>query len=249
MDRPSPNPKIYIHEFIDILGHHRADYMHHMTANWSPHAQEARNQQCYGVWAVMGSTGRWPQVVNIWQEDGWDGLAASFDGEAVGPGAQDPVLARWWAAAAEFRSGGLDRILEPAPWTRTIEQLCAERVSGACYAHEIIRVEPGGARAFLELVRERGGPLAARRGWELAGAWTTAMAGDDECIVLWAVPTWKAWAAFEHAHTADPAVEKWRRDALTHVRAWQRTLLVDAPLSPFRTGRQPARRDRTDWTD
>ena len=33
------NDKVYIHEFIDIRGHHRADYMHHMLANWSPLAQ------------------------------------------------------------------------------------------------------------------------------------------------------------------------------------------------------------------
>ena len=30
----SDNDKVYIHEFIDIIGHNRANYMHHMTANW-----------------------------------------------------------------------------------------------------------------------------------------------------------------------------------------------------------------------
>jgi hypothetical protein len=40
------NDKIYIHEFIDIIGHNRANYMHHMTANWSPIAQEERHQLC-----------------------------------------------------------------------------------------------------------------------------------------------------------------------------------------------------------
>ena len=29
----------------------------------------------------------------------------------------------------------------------------------------------------------------------------------------------------------------------------ERILLADAPLCPFRTGRQPSRDDRTDWTD
>ena len=29
----------------------------------------------------------------------------------------------------------------------------------------------------------------------------------------------------------------------------KRILLIDGPLSPLRTGRQPRRRDRTDWTD
>jgi hypothetical protein len=33
------------------------------------------------------------------------------------------------------------------------------------------------------------------------------------------------------------------------VRSRHRVLLVDAPLSPLRPGRQPARSDRTDWQD
>ena len=45
-----PNDKLYIHELIDIVGHNRARYMHHMTANWVPVARAERNQQCFGVW-------------------------------------------------------------------------------------------------------------------------------------------------------------------------------------------------------
>src|SRR5205807_8689792 len=43
-----PNDKIYIHEFVDINGHNRANYLHHITANWSPIGQEERHQLCYG---------------------------------------------------------------------------------------------------------------------------------------------------------------------------------------------------------
>jgi hypothetical protein len=199
------------------------------------------------VWAVLGSTGRWPEVVNIWEHESWDGLAASFAVETVGRGAQDPKLEKWWAKAAEFRRGGVDRILEPAPWTRTTSELTAAGVTGECYAHELVRVRPGTAADFLDRVRAHAIPLAARYGWELAGAWKRAMVDDDECIVLWAIPTWQEWARFENAHTVDPAVRTWRADARELVRSWQRIVLVDAPLSPFRTGRQPTRADRTDW--
>ena len=72
------NNKLYIHEYIDIIGHNRANYMHHMTANFSPMAQVQRNQLCYGVWGTVGSTHRWPEVVNMWEEDGFDGMASSF---------------------------------------------------------------------------------------------------------------------------------------------------------------------------
>ena len=243
------NDRIYIHEFIDIRGHQRANYMHHMTANWSPIAQDERHQLCYGVWALLGSTGVWPQTVNMWEEDGWDGLASSFGLEAVGSGAQDPQLERWWARASEFRSGGVDRIMVPAPWTRTIEELCADSVSGAVYAHELVKVRPGSAHELLERAREHAvGPLQ-RYGWQLVGAFTTAMVDDDEALLLWAIPTWQRWADAEAAHVTDDDLVGWRTGIRDIVTAWHRILLVDAPLSPFRTGRQPSRDDRTDWTD
>jgi hypothetical protein len=76
------------------------------------------------------------------------------------------------------------------------------------------------------------------------------MANDDECILLWAIPTWQQWAAFEHDHAYDrDGGTGWRRSLDDVVTGWQRTLLVDSPLCPFRTGRQPSRDDRTDWTD
>ena len=242
------NTKVYIHEFIDIIGHNRAQYMHHMTANWSPEGQEQRNQLCFGVWAVLGSTGRWPQVVNIWEHDSWEGLAASFETEAVGKGAQDPTLERWWAKAAAFRSGGLDRILEPAPWTRSIEELCAAGVTGQCYAHEVVRVRAGSTGAFLDSVRDRAVPLTEPYGWQLVGAWRTAMVNDDECILLWAIPTWSAWASFERSHATDERMRAWRGGANPITTGWQRIVLVDSPLCPFRTVRQPRREDRTGWS-
>ena len=68
--------------------------MHHMTANWCPVARAERNQLCLGVWATLGSTGRWPEVVNMWELDGWDGLAANFAHETGGGKDQDPVAGR-----------------------------------------------------------------------------------------------------------------------------------------------------------
>ena len=52
------NDRVYIHEFVDIIGHNRANYLHHMTATWGPVGRRERNQRCFGVWSVLGSTGR-----------------------------------------------------------------------------------------------------------------------------------------------------------------------------------------------
>ena len=240
------NTKVYIHEFIDVVGHNRARYMQHMAANWSPLAQEERGQLCYGIWGVVGSTGRWPQVLNIWEEDGFHGLADSFRHELGHPDLQDPALARWWAAAAEMRSGGFDRILVPHPEMPTIEELVRGEHRGEAYAHELITVGPGSAWRFLDAVWEDSEKIGADFGWQLIGAWCTAMRNRDECVLLWRIPTWEAWAGAEREAARGrellPAKE-------VFVRGRQRILLADSPLSPTRTGRQPSRADRVDWTD
>ncbi|MFA9564054.1 MAG: NIPSNAP family containing protein [Acidimicrobiales bacterium] len=243
------NTRAYIHEFIDIRGTHRADYMHHMTANWSPNAQEDRNQQCFGVWGVLGSTGHWPQVCNIWEEDGLDGLADSFAGEAVGAGMQDPKLEKWWAKAAEFRRGGFDRILLPAPWMPTIGEQLVDGVRAEVFAHEILRGAPRTAHDLLGRAQERAVPAFEPFGWRLAGAWTTAMRDDDEAVLLWALPSWRAWADAEAVQRTDAGITWWRTAARATVTDWQRILMVAAPLCPFRTGRQPSRSDRVDWEE
>ncbi len=242
------NNKIYIHEFIDIIGHNRANYMHHMTANFSPRAQVERNQLCYGVWGTVGTTRRWPEVVNLWEEDGWDGMATSFRHEFNHASLQDPFLAQWWARAANFRRSGVDRLILPAEWTRTIEELCADGVRGECYAHEMITLKPDTAWHYVDdLVREKQIPLYEKFGWELAGAFVTAMKDDSEAIVLWAIPSWEQWAELEKATRTDPAMRAWRGMQASISTTFDRFLLVDSPLSPMRTGRQPQESDRDSY--
>src|SRR6187402_1108421 len=124
--------------------------MQHMTANWCPIAREERDQLCFGVWATLGSTGAWPEVVNMWEFDGWEGLAANFAHETGGGRDQDPSLAAWWAVAASLRRGGVDRIVVPTAWSRPVEDLCAAGVRGEVYAHELFTVPSGTSGDLLE---------------------------------------------------------------------------------------------------
>lgn len=243
------NDRAYIHELIDIRGTHRADYMQHMAANWSPLAQEQRRQLLFGMWAVLGSTGHWPQVCNIWEEPGLDGLARSFGNETVGRGLQDPQLERWWNKAAEFRSGGFDRIVLPAPWMPTIEESVAAGTRANVFAHELLKCQPDTSFELLEVANSSARAAYDQFGWKLVGAWSTAMRDDDEAILLWALPDWQSWAVAEAAQRSDDRLLAWRSDARLMTTDWQRILLVAAPLCPFRTGRQPNRQDQIDWSD
>lgn len=244
------NEKAYIHEVVDIRGARRGDYMQHMVANWSPTAQEDRDQLCFGVWGVVGSTAGWPQTVNVWEEQGLDGLARSFGAETVGRDLQDPRLKRWWQAASELRRGGFDRILLPAPWMPTITDTLASGLRAEVCAHEIITVRPGTSPDALELARTHAVPAYEPFGWHLVGAWTTAMRDDDEIILLWALPDGYArWADAEHAQRRDAGLLDWRTTMRAEATDWHRVLLAAAPLCPLRTGRQPTRDDRVDWED
>lgn len=249
VNEPAPNEKVYIHEFIDIIGHHRARYMHHMTANWCPVARDERNQLCFGVWATVGSTGRWPEVVNLWELDGWAGLVGNFEREFTGGGTQDPSLAEWWAVAADLRRGGVDRIVVPAAWSPTIDQLCADRLRGEVYAHEVVNLASGTAEEYLECVRDHGVSAYGEFGCALVGAFRTAMRSEREVILIWAIPTWADWAAFEQAMLHRAGLPAWKQSVRSFDAAMQRTLLADAPLAPLRTGRQPQIEDRRPLAD
>jgi hypothetical protein len=237
------NTKVYIHELIDIIGQNRSRYMHHMTANWCPVGREDRNLLCFGVWGTVGSTGAWPQVVNMWELDGWDGLVTNFEHELASPTLQDPALEKWWAVAADLRRGGFDRIVVPEPWSPTIEELTSGGTRGVVYAHELVRVPVGTVRTYLDALSEVGVPALEPFDLRCVGAFRVAMRNDTEAIVVWALPSWEAWGRFEQAWDGS-ALAGWRARLLALNADVERTLMVDAPLSPMRIGRQPEITDR-----
>ena len=99
---------------------------------------------------------------------------------------------------------------------------------------------------MLDAIVDKAVPAYERHGATLVGAFRTGMVDDRECIAIWALPTWAAWASFEAAIDAAADLRVWRAQARTWVRRTHRFAMVDAPLSPLRTGRQPQESDRVD---
>jgi hypothetical protein len=177
-------------------------------------------------------------------------VALGLGHETGRPQLQDEKLEKWWSEAATYRSGGFDRLLAPAPWTRTIEELCADGVRGDVYAHETIKVAPWTADTFLSTVADTAVGALQAFGWELVGAFSTTMHDDSECTLVWAIPTWQQWAEAEQATASDPGLRKWQACLHDRATSFERFLMNDAPLSPMKIGRQPSRDDRVeDWTD
>jgi hypothetical protein len=236
-------PRVCIHEVVDVDGTRRTDYQHHMTANWVPEAGPLRRQRCFGVFSLVGSTGPWPCVVNIWEYDGWADLAHNFSVELAGTAHRDPMLAEWWERAATFRRGGHDRVLVADDSDPGVEHWQSRGGTGAVgYVHDVIVVDPGAAPEAAAEVASAGAAAMAGAGLSLVGLWRTAMRADDEVIALWGIPGWDAWADAE-------ARAVWNRGVgRARPRTRHRWLLVDAELSPLRTGRQPQASDRRPLT-
>jgi hypothetical protein len=99
-------------------------------------------------------------------------------------------------------------------------------------------------------VAEHATEAYAAHGWELVGAWRTAMHDDAECVLIWAIPSWEQWADLEKAVHYRGGLSAWRDLVRARTTGFERILMMDAPLCPLRIGRQPARSDRAEgWDD
>jgi hypothetical protein len=223
---------IYLHETIRIVGAGATPYMD-VTADWSRLREESGEpvSRLVGTWATVGSTGNWPEVINLWEMDGFEHWGTILD-RAYVHRAEDKQLGDWWKKALEHRSGGYDRILEPAPFSPTRAQLLAAGVHGEIYIHEVTQVKPGKAPAYLRAIEEHWLPLAQRHGLVLVGAFEVIMR-DTEVITFWACKDVASFVRYASAARTDREILAWRERAREHCDRFTEHLMVAAKRSPL----------------
>jgi hypothetical protein len=201
---------LYLHEIIDIVGTGQESYLR-TVGERSRHSEREGISRLMGTWKVIGSTHRWPRVVNLWEMDGWAQWAETLERQFL-PGRVDAALAPWWAKATEWRSGGFDRILEPAAYSPTRDQLRAAGLRAWVCVHTLARTRSGMRSAYLAAIGET---LAARR----AARGGTPMGGNsvplrsDEVLTLWAAPDFRHLCRLSEGWEADAALRAWRERA------------------------------------
>jgi hypothetical protein len=177
-----------------------------------------------GTWEVVGTTGRWPQVVNLWELDGWDGWARLAQRTNVEK-ASNPELAEWWDEAYQRRTGGFDRLLQGAPGCPTRASLAADGVRGTWFVHELSEVRAGAGPEYLAATLADRVPAMAERGIALVGLYDSVLTDTEVCTV---------WATDVAAHTAllrdgDP----WPAVARQWCTRWREELMTPGPGSPL----------------
>lgn len=239
---------LYLHETIDIVGDGQDAYLD-AVARRARHSEAEGISRLVACWRVVGSTGRWPRVVNLWEMDGWTHWAATLERQFV-PERRDPALAPWWAQTAQWRRGGFDRILEPAPGSPTRAELQAAGLRAWVCEQTTLRAAPGRGGELLAAATTLLAPALRRRGIRGFGAFRVPMR-PDELLLLWAAPTFAALASWYAEREGEAAWLRWSRHhddaALESESLW----LVPAPdcfLHParasFAEGRKGAGRTR-----
>ncbi len=217
------NACLYLHETIDIAGTGSEPYKAHTGKLGT--ARTDGGAPLVGTWQQSGSTGSWPTVINLWEMRGWEHWTQILERQYTRTSGQEPKLKQWWTKATEYRSGGFDRILEPAPFSPTRTELVDRNVRGRAVLQEIATVKPGRAERYLDAVATRWRSLALQRGLTLVGAYRTAMR-DTEAVLLWSLPDFATFTRHFATAARDRAVRRWTEHARTWRVDYRETLLV-----------------------
>jgi hypothetical protein len=178
------NRSLYLYEVVDILGQGQYDYMEHLWQDPVLRMPEMFGLQgSFFVCAAGG--GRWPQVINIWDVGslGWKGWARNVD--RLNLKRRKAFYGDWWDKAAQWRSGGFDRLCAGVPGSPTTEEIRARGIKGTLFLNEILCVRPGAQLEFLAAVVEERVPLMERYGHRATGLYEVT-SNQHEVVMVWA---------------------------------------------------------------
>lgn len=173
-----------LYEVVDIVGQGQYDYMEH--ARKEPVQRMPSMMSLQGSFFVCAAGGgRWPQVINVWDigAGGWEAWARNVD--RLNLKRRKAFYGDWWDQAAQWRTGGFDRLLGGAPGCPTTADIAGRGVHGTLFLDELLTVRPGTQLELLAAVAEERVPIMQEYGHELVGLYEV-LSNQHEVVVLWA---------------------------------------------------------------
>ena len=213
---------VFVHETIDVVGQGQYDYMEMVNREPAQHMPDMTKLQ--GTFYVLGfGGGRWPQVINIWDcgEDGWDGWSRNLD--RLNLKRRKAFYGDWWDEAAQWRTGGFDRVCAGIPESPTTQQIKDRGIQGSLFVNEVISVQPGTQIDYLNLVAAERVAMMADHGIVATGLWEVVN-NNHEVVMIWAT-TVEAWVQYQKNYDttrglddtgeADERLTQWENRAAT----------------------------------
>jgi hypothetical protein len=179
-----PVRSLFLYEVVDVVGQGQYAYMEHLWKDPVQRMPEMNSLQGSFYVCAQGG-GRWPQVINIWDigNKGWESWAANVD--RMNLKRRKAFYGNWWDAAAEWRSGGFDRLCGGVPGSPTTDEIAAAGIKGTLFVNEILTVRPGSQLEFLAAVVEERVPLMAEYGHRPTGLYEV-LSNQHEVVMVWA---------------------------------------------------------------
>ena len=179
-----------------------------------------------GTFYVLGfGGGRWPQVINIWDcgMDGWDGWGRNLD--RLNLKRRKAFYGDWWDEAAQWRTGGFDRVCAGIPESPTTKQIEEKGIKGTLFVNEVLSVQPGTQIEYLNLVvKERTG-FMLEHGIEVTGLWEV-INNNHEVVMVWATSV-ENWVQFQKNRdttkglddtgVSDERISKWENSSAPYI--------------------------------
>ena len=175
---------LYLHEYVDIVGEGAMRYMDH-TVSFNTETAAGKGLDLLGTFYVMGSTGRWPQVVNIWEcIQGRDRVAAPHGDHQPEPD-EEPRAER---LVEDRPRGALGWVRPPAGGRAGVpvdRRPAARRGDRLGVRPRALGVQAGRGVDYLEAVHPDWLPVLADYGHTLVGLYEVMMT-DVEVMTVWA---------------------------------------------------------------
>jgi len=176
--------RFILHETVDIVGQSQYDYMD-LVAREPVHDMEGLFR-LQGTFFVIGASGgRWPRVVNLYDggPDGSDALTRNLDRLNLKRRAN--FYGDWWDEAAQFRTGGRDRIGAEVAGSPSPTSIANRDLQATVFVHQLLEVRPGTQVEYLAEVAERRVSAFETRGIHLINL-LEVVNNSHEVIVVWA---------------------------------------------------------------
>ena len=234
------NRDLYLYEVVDIIGQGQYDYMEHLWQDPVLRMPEMFGLQ--GAFYILGAGGgRWPQVINIWDigSEGWKGLAKNLD--RLNLKRRKAFYGDWWDEAAQWRSGGFDRLCGGAPGSPNTAEIAEAGITGTLFVNEILTVRPGTPLEFLAAVVEQRVPLLSDYGHRPTGLYEV-LNNQHEVVMVWATDI-ASHVTFRQNRdttrglcdegTADNRITAWERRSAEYVTGGDTHLMTPLPRTVY----------------
>ncbi len=199
---------VYYHETIDPVRQpeKQFEYLDQMEKVISRINGSGSPMRNIAKWVTIWATGQWPEVVGFWEMADWQWFADYFNANRLFRDIPQDFY--------RYRTGGFDRVLIPASYCPTLDEVIERGLRAPVVLQETVHVAPGKSDAYLGALGDAGQAIATRdRGVRLFGAYLVALRNRTEVLNLWAFDDFDAYIRTEQHPSADPELARWRDKA------------------------------------